>query len=138
MAYKHLFVDSDVLMDMLLNREPFFAYTNFLLYESTSRPLKLSTSSLIIANINYILEKKLGVSTAKEAIRKLIKLVQILPFESDIIALALDSKISDFEDAVQNLIAERYECDVLITRNIKDYKQATIPVLTAEQFLRTL
>jgi predicted nucleic acid-binding protein len=138
MAYNHLFIDSDILLDMLLNRDPFFAYTKYLLFESESRPIKLSTSSLVIANINYILAKKTGAAAAKESIRKLVKLIHILPFESDIVDLGLTSKIADFEHAIQNLIAERYKCDVIITRNIKDYKQATIPVLTAEQFLRQL
>jgi predicted nucleic acid-binding protein len=138
MAYSHLFIDSDVLLDMLLNRDPFSAYTKFLLFESETRKLKLSTSSLVIANINYILAKKIGVSATKESIRRLIKLIHVLPFEGDIIDLALTSNITDFEDAIQNLIAERYKCDVIITRNVKDYKESAITVLTAEQFLSTL
>lgn len=138
MAYNHLFIDSDILLDMLLNRDPYSAYTKFLLFESGTRKIKLSTSSLVIANINYILAKKMGASATKENIAKLIKIINVLPFEGDIIDLALISNITDFEDAIQNLIAERYNCDVIITRNIKDYKRSTITVLTAEQFLNTL
>jgi predicted nucleic acid-binding protein len=138
MAYNHLFVDSDVLLDMLLSREPFSGYTKFLLFESENRKIKLSTSALVIANINYILAKKIGASAAKRNIAKLFSLVQVLPFESDIVDMALISNINDFEDAIQNLIAERHHCDAIITRNIKDYKESTLPALTAEQFLNTL
>ncbi len=52
--------------------------------------------------------------------------------------MALKSGIDDFEDAVQYYAAKSAHVDFIITRNIKDYKESTIPVLTAEQFLRTL
>jgi predicted nucleic acid-binding protein len=138
MGYKHVFVDSDVLLDLLLNRNPFYIYTQFLMFENERERIKLYTSTLVIANINYILAKKIGASAAKESLKELIKLIKILPFEIDAINIALISPIVDFEDAIQSFIAEKNKCEAIITRNIKDYKQATIPVLTAEQFLRTL
>jgi predicted nucleic acid-binding protein len=138
MAYKHLFLDSDVLLDWLLNERPFSLFTEGLLAESRIQNLKVSTSVLIIANINFILGKKTNSSTAKKGIQTLVNALNILPFESDMIQLALNSNFGDFEDSIQYNIAERYNCDAIITRNIKDYKHSTIPVLTAEQFLRTL
>ena len=138
MTYKRLFVDSDVLLDMLLTREPFWGYTQLLLLESQNLGITLNTSVLVIANLNYILGKKIGASAAKNTIKTLVKRINILSFESDIIDLALTSEFNDLEDAIQYSIAKRYKCDAIITRNIKDYKQSTIPVLTAEQFLRTL
>ncbi len=138
MIYKHLFLDSDVLLDMLLTREPFWGHTQLLLLESQKQEIALNTSALVIANINYILAKKIGASAAKNTIETLVKRIPVLSFESDIIDLALTGDFNDLEDGIQHLIAKRYNCDVIITRNIKDYKQSTIPVLTAEQFLRTL
>ena len=125
-------------MDLLLNRNPFYTHTQFLMFESERESIKLYTSTLIIANINYILAKKIGASAAKESLKELVKLIEILPFEIDAINIALTSPIFDFEDAIQSFIAERNKCEAIITRNIKDYKQANLPVLTAEQFLRTL
>ena len=138
MAYKSLFLDSDVILDMLLSREPFSAYTQLLLAESINKNYKLNTSPLIIANINYILSKKMSSSAARENIKTIVNLIYVLSFDGDIIELALNSTFTDFEDSIQYYIAERYKCDVIITRNIKDYKQSLIPVLTPEQFLRTL
>jgi len=138
MIYKHLFIDSDVLLDMLLTREPFWGYTQLLLLESQNQGIALSTSVLVIANVNYILAKKMGASATKNTIKALVKRINILSFESDIIDLVLTGEFNDLEDGIQYLIAKRYKCDAIITRNIKDYKQSTIPVLTAEQFLRTL
>jgi hypothetical protein len=138
MAYKHLFLDSDVLLDWLLNEQPFSLFTQGLLVECRNRNLKVSTSVLIIANINFILSKKTNSSTARNGIKTLVSAINILPFESEMINLALETPFADFEDSIQFNIAKRYNCDVIITRNIKDYKKSTIPVLTAEQFLRTL
>jgi predicted nucleic acid-binding protein len=138
MTYRHLYLDSDVLLDWLLKREAFFSFTQTLINESINQDFKASTSALVIANINFILSKHTGASNARQHIRRLVNLINILPFESDIVALALDSSFSDFEDAIQYYIADRYKCDVIITRNIKDYKHSTIPVLTAEQFLKIL
>ena len=138
MAYKHLFLDSDVLIDWLLNDMPFSLFTEGLLVETRKQKIKVSTSVLIIANINFIITKKTSSLTARKGIKTLVDLINILPFESDIVNLALATPFADFEDSIQYNIAERYDCDAIITRNIKDYKNSTIPVLTAEQFLRTL
>lgn len=136
MAYKHLYVDSDVLLDMLLERDPFFGYTQILLNQSKLKQVRLSTSTLVIANIHYIASRKLGANISKENIKRLLKLIDILPFESDIINKALDSNFTDFEDAIQSLIAEKYNCEAIITRNVKDYKQSNLPVYTTEQYLK--
>ena len=138
MVYKHLFLDSDILLDWLLKSEPFSSYTKTLVNESISRNFKVSTSTLVIANINYIVANRTSISNARQNIKMLVNLINILPFESDIINLAIVSNFADFEDSVQYHIALKYNCDVIVTRNIKDYKHSTIPVLTAEQFLRTL
>jgi predicted nucleic acid-binding protein len=136
MAYKHLYVDSDVLLDMLLERQPFFEYSQLLLSQRKLNKIKLSTSALVIANINYIASKKLGNTIARENIKQLIKLIEVLPFETDAINKALDSNFVDFEDAIQNFIAEKHGCEAIITRNVKDYKQSRLPVYTTEQFLK--
>jgi predicted nucleic acid-binding protein len=138
MAYKHLFVDSDVILDMLFKRDPFYKYMEILVEDKDVYSLQLSTSSLVIANINYLFTKKAGAMRSKEGIRHVVNLIKVLPFEKDAIDNALASPFTDFEDAIQHHIAVKHKCDLIITRNIKDYKQSTIPVLTAEQFLRTL
>jgi predicted nucleic acid-binding protein len=138
MAYKHLFIDSDVILDMLVDRQPFSIYAEMLIVEKQQRGIRLSTSTLVIANVHYILTKLVKKQAAKEGVSQLLKLIDILPFELDAIENAVSGSFSDFEDAIENHIAIKANCDAIITRNIKDYKQATIPVLTAEQFLRQL
>ncbi len=138
MAYRYLFCDSDILLDLLLKRDPFYYYVQALLIESEKQDLILNTSALAIANVNYILCKEIGAPEARKKIRNLTRIIKILPFESSAVELAIDSRFLDLEDAFQYFIAKKNDCDIILTRNIKDYKQATIPVLTADQFLRTL
>lgn len=138
MAYKRLFIDSDVLLDTLLKREPFHSYAQILLMECEKRNIQLSTSALVIANVHYFLSKSKGSATSKKKIQELIKIVKVLSVESDVIDFALDSGFSDFEDAIQYLIAKRYNCDGIITRNTKDFKNSDILVFKPEQFLYTL
>jgi len=138
MIYSHLFVDSDIILDLLFNREPFSDYTKILLAESDIRKIKLSTSTLAIANIHYIHSKQTNSAVTRDTLKTIVKIINILPFESDIVNLALNSPFTDFEDAIQYHIAERYRCNAIVTRNIKDYKKSTIQVLTPEQFLKTL
>lgn len=65
-------------------------------------------------------------------------IISIVEVDETIIDLALQSDFIDFEDAVQYFAAKSVNADFIITRNIKDYKNSAIPVLTAEQFLNTL
>jgi len=138
MTYKSAFVDSDVLLDLLFKHEPFFTFSQTLLTKSKNKVITISTSALIIANIHYIISKNIGKEIAKESIRALIDKMNILPFEVDAISLAINSEFTDFEDAIQHYIAQKHQCDVIISRNLKHYKRSHLPVLTAEQFLNTL
>src|ERR1700749_3653453 len=99
MAYKRLFIDSDVLLDTLLKREPFHSYAQILLMECEKRNIQLNTSVLVIANVHYFLSKSIGAAASKKKIKELIKIVKVLSVENDIVDLALDSIFSDFEDA---------------------------------------
>jgi predicted nucleic acid-binding protein len=66
MAYKHLFLDSDVLIDLLLKNEPFSSFTQTLINESISREFKVSTSALVITNINFVVSKYTSASNARQ------------------------------------------------------------------------
>jgi len=135
MTYKSLFIDSDVLLDLLLKREPFYFYTQILLLETTQKSIQLNTSALVISNIHYVLSRSIGSKTSRIKIKELLQAIKVLSFEGDIVDKALDSNFEDFEDAIQHLIAKRYNCEAIITRNIRDFKHSDIPVFKPEQYL---
>ena len=138
MAYKNLFIDSDILLDILLKREPHYHFSQNLLNKGKNKEIEINTSALIIANIYYIIVKTLGKSEAKGTVKKLLNILTVFPLDTDCINLAINSNFNDIEDAIQHFIALQNQCDVIITRNLKDYKKSLLPVMTAEQYLNTL
>jgi predicted nucleic acid-binding protein len=138
MTYKRLFIDSDIILDILLQREPFSRYAQILFAENKRGIFELNTSALVIANLNYVLTSKVGKAAAKAGLINFLQTTKVLSFEADAIDKALKSSFTDFEDSIQHFIAQKHHCDAIITRNIKDYKHSEIAVFTAEQFLTNL
>jgi predicted nucleic acid-binding protein len=103
------------------------------------KKIELSVSSLTIANTAYILLRELNALESKQIIRKLRIIVRVIPVDEKVVDMALnDNSFTDFEDAIEYFSALDSSQDVIITRNLRDFKQSRIPVMTAEQFLRTL
>jgi predicted nucleic acid-binding protein len=134
---RKIFIDSDIMLDAALHREPFYLYAANLLELCYESRLKAITSPTAFINTHYFLNK-FSPLTKMESLKRLRSIVSITEINEIIIDLAFNSTFTDFEDAVQFYTAKNAGADIIITRNIKDYKHSTIPVLTAEQFLRTL
>ena len=93
-------------------------------------------SSNCVANIYYILRKTGGNSQARKFISAIVKYITVITIDHKNVLEALKSKFSDFEDALQHYSAIEHQCEYIITRNIEDYKNAEIPVLLPEEFIR--
>jgi predicted nucleic acid-binding protein len=132
---KKIFVDADITLDLLAKREPFYNPTSELFSLIDDNQVKGYTSPIIIANIHYILSKQLGKEKSLKYISKLTTLLKILTFDEKIVELALSSDFKDFEDAIQYYTAIENNVEILITRNIKAYKYANIPIMTADEFI---
>ena len=130
-----VFVDSDVILDLLAKREPHYRSAAILFSQVEKGALQAFISPLILANLFYILRKSTSNARAKETLKKFKTLVQILPVNDKTMEQALNSEFPDFEDAVQYYTAIESEIKILITRNKKDYKKAAMTICTAEEFL---
>ena len=133
-----VFLDSDVLLDYLTARKPFVEEIKIIINKGIIGELKLFTSSLIIANIHYFISK---VEHSKKAIYKIEKLtsfIKILNVGEKEIIQSLKSKFKDFEDCIQNCCASNSKMDLIITRNIKDFKLSDLPILTPKEFVTQL
>jgi predicted nucleic acid-binding protein len=133
-----LFVDSDILIDVILIRQPHFNSSVEITELNKNDNYVLCTSVHSLLNIHYAVKKVFGEKLARQGISVLTKKLQIIPEDISTVRQAVDSSFADFEDAVQYYAAISAKADAIITRNTKDYKHASIPVLTAEQFLKTL
>lgn len=136
---RKLLIDTNIVIDLLAKREPFYFDSAILFSLADKKQIKLSVSSLTIANTNYTLLKLKSPNEAKSILRKFKLLVDVLSLDDKIINLALnDIDFADFEDGLQYFSAIENDQDIIISRNLKDFKKSTIPVLTAEQFLRSI
>lgn len=132
----NIFVDSDVILDLLTQREPFYKDAVALFSLSERGLVRLHTSSLCFSNLNYLLSKQFNASSARRILKKLKSFVKVLAVDEKVIDQALNSEFSDFEDAIQYCVAIENGISILITRNLKDYKKSIIPVMTAEVYLQ--
>ena len=130
-----IFVDTDVILDLLAQRIPFFHFSAVLFTFAEMKKIELYTTPLIFANTFYVLRKNLVNAEAKNALRKLRILLHIVDSSESIIDKALNSTFSDFEDAIQYYTALQNGISVILTRNLKDYKNASIMVQTPEEYL---
>ena len=132
------FIDSDILLDAILMRQPHHSYAMELLSLLDTDNYQACTSVHTLLNVHYISSKRGNKHEARKAIKLLIGKLTIISDDREIVEQAIDSEFADLEDAVQYYAAKKVSADFIITRNLKDYKLSSIPVLTAEQFLRIL
>jgi len=131
-----LFVDTNIVMDLLTNRQPFYSYAAKLFTLADKGNPKLYVSSVCFNNINYLLSKQYNRTVSKKILIQFKVLVTVLAVDDKIINLALNSSFNDFEDAIQYFTAIENKIPVIITRDLKDFKEAAIPVMTAEVYLK--
>ncbi len=129
------FVDTDVIIDLLANRQPHFHFSAVLFTLAEMNKFELFTTPTVIVNTFYLLRKQLGNEAAKNALRKLRLVIHVIDSSEKVIDQALNSSFSDFEDAVQYYTALNSNISAILTRNIKDYKNSNLLVQTPEIFL---
>ncbi len=127
---KKIFIDTNVVIDFLANREPFHkaAYEVFLM--GGDEKVKLYISALSFTTIYYVLRKQYEAERLLSLLRDLRLLVAVVATNDYIIEQALESNFSDFEDAVQYYTAASVGADYIVTRNTRDYSHASISVVT--------
>lgn len=132
---KKVFVDSDIILDLLAKRQPHYPYAAELFSLVDAGKVTVYISPVIVSNLHYILKRMGNKENAIQSLQKLKLLVKIVPVNEKIIELALASGFSDLEDAIQYYAARENGIEYLLTRNKKDYKKADITIMTAEEYL---
>lgn len=136
MAYK-LFIDSDVVIDFFTDREPHANPASELFELGESGAVVLFLSAVSINNIYYIVRRFLGHKKTLEVVETLAEMTEIIGTTKKEILQALKNEFSDYEDSIQYSSALTVKgLDVIITRNIKDYKNADISVMAPVDFLK--
>lgn len=129
-----LMIDTNVILDVLLKREPFFtdSYRAIKLCNKKHTPCFSASSA---TDIFYLLRKALGAEKARKVLGDLLHLLNCVDTMHGDITNALLSDVSDFEDAVVDSVAVRIKAKMIITRNVKDFKDSKIPAVTPADFI---
>ena len=133
-----IFLDADIVMDFLAKRFPFHQFADAVFNLSDQGKVELVISSLTFSHVHYVLAKQRGKEQARQTLKKFKVLVNVASIGDKIIDLALSSNFKDFEDAIQYYAALEMKCSMILTRNIKDYKHAQIPTMTAESYIKLM
>ena len=131
---KRIFIDTNVIIDVLMQRDGYLSSARVLAL-ARNEDITLYVSVLTMANLAYILRKSLKGDSFYTEMRKLSCLVTVADTTNNHFLSALDLQAKDFEDALQYYCAISNECDIIVTRNKKDFAFSSISVLTREELL---
>ena len=132
-----IFIDTDILLDIALAREPFISASSRVVRLIETKRAFGYISSSTITNLYYIFRKIAGDIEAREFLRKTLSFISLISITQADVSKSLESSFSDFEDALQHFCALRNKCDCIITKNVNDYKHSEIKVYTPIDFLST-
>ncbi len=133
-----LFMDTNVMLDLLGERAPFYDAAARIASLADRGQLNLIVSALSYPTIYYLLSKFEDHGVVKEKLRKFRAVAETSDLTDNVIDKGLSSGFSDFEDAMQYHCALNANCNVLITRNEKDFKDSGISVMTPAEYLTSL
>ncbi len=131
---KSLFLDTNIVMDLLEERKPFCDDAVRLFTLAHNKKVKLFVSPVTFTTASYVLSKH-GAAAERRLLSYLRQLVSVVPTDNRMIDAALASDFKDFEDALQYFSALAANVEVIITRNGKDFMSSTLPVMTAGEWL---
>jgi predicted nucleic acid-binding protein len=130
--------DTNVILDVLLDREPFSNDAALLLSKVEQSEIIGFICDTTVTTIHYIATKALGPSAASQHIKSLLSLFVIAPVNRMVLENAAASKFADFEDAVLHEAACHAGAKYIVTRNIGDFKYSKLPVFTPLEFIHAL
>lgn len=131
-------IDLNIILDVLQKRDPFYKTSVSLLASAESGQIQGYLAAHSITTLFYLIQKDKSRAEARATVTNLLQFMKIAPVDQTTIEQALNLDYRDFEDAVQMMAAVQCKAESLITRNVKDYQPALLPVVQPADFLSTL
>jgi predicted nucleic-acid-binding protein len=135
---KRVLFDSDVLLDVLAERQPFVVASAQALNTVITKQVQGFVSGHAVTNIFYVLRRQIGSEAARKSIQTLLQHIQIASVTDEVIHQALQSPIKDFEDGVTSAAAMAASLEIIVTRNTFDFVASSVPAVLPEEFLKML
>ena len=129
-----IFIDTDVLVDLLSGRVPFAYDAGDLFQLIADKKCSGCISSLTLLNTHYLLKKFMSEDRIRHHLNTIINLVDVVPIGASEVQKALTSDWADLEDAMQYFAAMSAKAESIITRNKKDFLKSTIPVFSPSTY----
>ncbi len=131
-----VFLDTNIIVDLIADRKPFSKHAVEIFQKGEEGKLELFTSSHSIATTHYLLKKYIEEKDLREVLYNLLEYVTVISVDVDILKKGLRSAHKDFEDSIQIFCASNVQnMGVIVTRNVKDFKNSEIKVLTPDELL---
>jgi predicted nucleic acid-binding protein len=131
----NVFIDTNVLMDVLLDRKSFVAESQAVWFLADRGKIRGLVSALSFPNIYYVVRKLRGAEAAASMMALLRDTFAPAPLDEQVLSQAIDARFPDFEDAIQYFSALRADAECLVTRNPDHYPSSQLRVLSPEEFL---
>jgi predicted nucleic acid-binding protein len=135
---QRLFIDTNVMLDLLGERIPHYDTIAKIATLADKGEVSMIVSALSYATVYYLLKKFEPAEKVKEKLRKFKIISEVCDLDDTVIEKGLISTFSDFEYSLQYNCALKSECNVFLTRNQKDFKSSAIPVMSTEEYLKSL
>ena len=130
-----LFIDTNVVLDVLLARKPYLQPAAQLLSLVDTGRIEGIVSATTVTTIHYIAAKAVGRGPAAQHLRTLLALFEVASVDREVLLSALDLDFPDYEDAVLHEAARASAAAAIVTRNGADFGKATLPVFTPQELL---
>lgn len=130
-----IFLDTNIIIDLVLNRHPWVRYELVLLELSRQKKLSLAVSDISFLNLAYAVRKVMSPDEIYAAMTDLLKYMNVAAAGESVIRSAVSLRWKDMEDCVQYLIARNEGADYIITRDLTGFSSSDIPVMTPVEFL---
>ena len=130
--------DTNVVLDVLLDRKPFSTTASTLFAHVEYREIRGFLCATTVTTVYYLSAKTIGISQTNNEIRKLLQLFNIAPVDDLVLRQAIDRDFTDFEDAVLHESAYCIGLNAIVTRNNVDFKQSRISVYTPDELVDIL
>ena len=135
-----LCVDTNVMVDLLAHREPFYETAQQLFSLADMNKCTIVVASMSFSTTAYLLERKLTYEELSLTLRQFASIVEIASVDEHVVrkSLSTTSHFRDIEDAMQHYAAIQADCDFIITRNVKDFALSDIPVYAPDDFFKLM
>ena len=130
-----LLIDTNIILDVLMNRSEFVKDSSVIWKLCETGRVKGYLSTLTYANMMYIMRKQMTPEQIEEIFRRLNLIFEFADFSSNVLERAVGLKWKDFEDAIQSATAESVHADCIITRNVRDFTKSRVTAFTPAEFL---